>query len=282
MATALNNLGPSLQAQGRYAEAEPLYKRSARHPWRRRWGPTIPTSPSPSATSPRSIEAQGRYAEAEPLDRRALAIREKALGPDHADVARSLNNLGSLHETLGRYAEAEPLYKRSLAVLRRRWGQTTPMWALSLNNLGRALSSAGPLRRGRAPLQARPRHQREGVGSRAPRCRRRRSTISPCCIICKGRYVEADPLYQRALAILEKSWAATIPLSQPPSTTSPCSIRPRATTPMPSPSPSARSPSGKRRWDPATPAWPSRSTISPSCTARSASMPRPSRSTGAR
>ena len=30
--------------------------------------------------------AQGRYAEAEPLYKRALAIREKALGPEHPDV----------------------------------------------------------------------------------------------------------------------------------------------------------------------------------------------------
>ena len=37
--------------------------------------------------------AQGRYAEAEPLYKRSLAIREKALGPDHPDVAQSLNNL---------------------------------------------------------------------------------------------------------------------------------------------------------------------------------------------
>jgi hypothetical protein len=31
--------------------------------------------------------AQGRYAGAEPLYKRSLAISEKALGPDHPDVA---------------------------------------------------------------------------------------------------------------------------------------------------------------------------------------------------
>ena len=41
--------------------------------------------------------ATGRYAEAEPLYERALAIREKALGPDHPDVATSLNNLAVLY-----------------------------------------------------------------------------------------------------------------------------------------------------------------------------------------
>ena len=33
--------------------------------------------------------AQGQYAQAEPLYKRALAIWEKALGPDHPYVARA-------------------------------------------------------------------------------------------------------------------------------------------------------------------------------------------------
>ena len=37
----------------------------------------------------RLLQEQGKYAEAEPLYRRALAIREKALGPEHLDVATS-------------------------------------------------------------------------------------------------------------------------------------------------------------------------------------------------
>ena len=52
---------------------------------------------------------QGRYGEAEPLYRRALAIREKALGPDHPDVAQHLNSLAGLYHEQGVYDEAEPL-----------------------------------------------------------------------------------------------------------------------------------------------------------------------------
>ena len=59
---------------------------------------------------------QGQYAQAEPLYKRALAIWEKALGPDHPDVATSLNNLAELYGTQGQYAQAEPLYKRALAI----------------------------------------------------------------------------------------------------------------------------------------------------------------------
>jgi tetratricopeptide (TPR) repeat protein len=46
---------------------------------------------------------QGRYAEAEPLYKRSLAIREKAFGPDHTNVAVSLNNLAELYRAHGLY-----------------------------------------------------------------------------------------------------------------------------------------------------------------------------------
>ena len=61
-------------------------------------------------------KTQGLYADAEPLYKRSLAIRDKALGPDHPDVADSINNLAELYRAQARYADAEPLYKRSLAI----------------------------------------------------------------------------------------------------------------------------------------------------------------------
>ena len=48
---------------------------------------------------------QQKLAEAPPYYARALAIREKALGPDHASVAATLANLGSALVAQKRYAE---------------------------------------------------------------------------------------------------------------------------------------------------------------------------------
>ena len=72
------------------------------------------------------LSRAGKYADAIPLAQRALAIREKALGPDHPDVALSLNNLALLYRNQGRYAEAEPLYKRSLAIREKALGPDHP------------------------------------------------------------------------------------------------------------------------------------------------------------
>ena len=65
---------------------------------------------------------QGKYAEAEPLFGRALAVWEKALGPEHPQVATGLNNLGALYMSQGKYAEAEPLLRRALAIMEKALG----------------------------------------------------------------------------------------------------------------------------------------------------------------
>jgi Tfp pilus assembly protein PilF len=59
---------------------------------------------------------QGQYAQAEPLHKRALAIREKALGPDHPDVAQSLENMAQLYRKTDQEKAAEELEKRAAAI----------------------------------------------------------------------------------------------------------------------------------------------------------------------
>ena len=49
-----------------------------------------------------------------PLFERALAIREKVLGPEHPDTATSLNNLALLLQAQGDFAGARPLFERVL------------------------------------------------------------------------------------------------------------------------------------------------------------------------
>jgi tetratricopeptide (TPR) repeat protein len=60
--------------------------------------------------------AQGKYTEAEPLYQRALAIVEKALGPEHSDVATVLENYAALLHKLNRDAEADKMEARAQAI----------------------------------------------------------------------------------------------------------------------------------------------------------------------
>ena len=58
---------------------------------------------------------QGKLAEAERMYQRALAGKEKALGPDHTSTLDTVNNLGSLYPDQGKLGEAERMYERALA-----------------------------------------------------------------------------------------------------------------------------------------------------------------------
>ena len=53
----------------------------------------------------RARQTNETHAEAEPLYKRALSIREKALGLDHASLGTPLNNLAELYREQGRYLE---------------------------------------------------------------------------------------------------------------------------------------------------------------------------------
>ncbi len=86
---------------------------------------------------------QGKYAEAEPLHKRALAIREKAFGPNHPDVASSLNGLGWLYYKQGKYDKAEPLHKRAIAIYENAFGPDYTRTAYPLRGLGKIYTTKG-------------------------------------------------------------------------------------------------------------------------------------------
>ena len=82
-----------------------------------------------------SFYKQGRYDQAVVAEKKALQVAEQNVGPDHPDVATSLNNLAVLYQVQGQYAQAEPLYKRSLAIREKALGPDHPDVAASVDNL---------------------------------------------------------------------------------------------------------------------------------------------------
>ena len=77
----------------------------------------------------------GKYDRGVVVAKKALAVAEQNVGPNHPDVATSLNNLAELYRAQGQYAQAEPLYKRSLAIWEKALGPDHPNVATSLENL---------------------------------------------------------------------------------------------------------------------------------------------------
>ena len=84
-----------------------------------------------------AIELQrvGNYDRAVLTAKKALRVAEENVGPNHPDVAESLNNLGLLYDIQGEYSKAEMLYKRALAIWEEKLGPDHPNVAAGLNNL---------------------------------------------------------------------------------------------------------------------------------------------------
>jgi tetratricopeptide (TPR) repeat protein len=143
------------------------------------------------------------YGVARRLYERALAIREKVLGPEHPDTATSLAGLAVLLQDQGDLVGARPLYERALAIREKVLGPEHPDTAASLANLALLLEALGDLI-GARPLYERALAIREKVlGPEHPDTA---ESLSDLAFLhqAQGDLAGAQPLYERALAIREK------------------------------------------------------------------------------
>src|SRR2546430_7128501 len=91
----------------------------------------------------RQLYEAGKYAEAVPLAQRVVELAEKQFGPEHPNVATSLNYLAELYREQGSYAEAEPLHKRALAIREKTLDPEHPDVPTSLNYLAELYHAQG-------------------------------------------------------------------------------------------------------------------------------------------
>ena len=150
------------------------------------------------------LRDMGLYPSALLFTEHALAIWEGALGPDHPDVATTLNNLANLHYDQGKYVEALPLHKRALAIYERALGPDHPDVATTLTNLAELYRAQGQ------HGEALPLHQRalaikeRALGPDHPDVATSLNNLANL-YDDQGKYAEALPLYERAVSIAEAS-----------------------------------------------------------------------------
>jgi len=141
---ALNALGIVCKYAGRFAEGETAYR-----------GALAIIECTAGADSPMVASIwhnlgglafdAGDYAAAELPARRAVQIRQSALGTEHPDVAADLLALAPILDALGRTGEAAELYARASAILERTPANEYDR-AVFENNLGVAAAERGDVR----------------------------------------------------------------------------------------------------------------------------------------
>jgi tetratricopeptide (TPR) repeat protein len=138
---------------------------------------------------------------------RALAIREKLLGPNDPVLAFTMSSLGLLRRLQKRYAEAEGYYRRALTILEQTEGVEHPHFATLINNFAalnfdqRRYSEAASLLAKAAGLWE------KAFGPYHPNLAISLENLADCYRELRD-FERAEPLYLRSLAILERNFGS--------------------------------------------------------------------------
>jgi tetratricopeptide (TPR) repeat protein len=157
-----------------------------------------------------SLNKQREYDRAVIKVKKALERAEKTYGPNHPEVATSLDNLALLYYKQFRYAQAEPLTKRALSILEKAFGSDHPDVGEEMNNLAMIYDRQGRCEQAE-PLYIRLLSIREkALGPEHPYVAESLNGLAELYAF-QGRYAKAEPLYKRALAIREKVFGPNHP-----------------------------------------------------------------------
>lgn len=123
LCTTLESLAEVLWKQGKYAEAEPLCRRTM-ETYEKILDPSHPDVAIIANNLAMLCHAQGKLPEAEALYKRVLPVRIKVLGSNHPVVTNMFRNYANLLRALGRNTEADRVQNSFLEPSSGRWTKT--------------------------------------------------------------------------------------------------------------------------------------------------------------
>ena len=144
------------------------------------------------------LQLQGRYTEAANAFQEALRIAEY-FDSDDPRLSAALNNLASVYQDLGRYAEAEKLYRRTIVLIERTHGPDNARLVRPQLNLLSMYTENGQC--GPSVKLARRIARIEDANIAKRETATRLHAAAAALHACK-RYTEAEPLYSKALSLL--------------------------------------------------------------------------------
>ena len=147
---------------------------------------------------------RGAYGAAERLHRRALGLRQAALGERHARTAVSLQNLALAVAGTGRTDEAERLYREALVIYRETYGDEHTEVATTLTTLGRLLTERGDHDEAVPLLTEAIRINRVRLGEAHPNVALALNDLGTLHVR-RGDLGAAEPLLEQALALRERA-----------------------------------------------------------------------------
>ncbi|HEX5746790.1 MAG TPA: serine/threonine-protein kinase [Archangium sp.] len=150
------------------------------------------------------LEDVGRLEEAREHYARALALKQRQLGPEHPTTLTSLANLGTVLGRLGRTGEALTYLQQAQALREKVLGPEHPSNAISLTNLAYLLDTLGQPEQARALFERALDLRRKVLGPEHPRTALSLLALGRL-LREQGQLAQAREHHERALASLEKA-----------------------------------------------------------------------------
>ncbi|EED11480.1 kinesin light chain 1 and, putative [Talaromyces stipitatus ATCC 10500] len=140
--TLTKKVADCLASDGRYKEAEVLYKRLMTIN-QEKAGAKHPSTLSSMANLASTFWKQGRWNKAEKLELQIMETRKTVLGTEHPDTLTSIANLASTYRNQGRWNEAEKLEVQVLETSKTVLGAEHPNTLISMANLASTYRNQG-------------------------------------------------------------------------------------------------------------------------------------------
>ncbi len=198
-ANAMNEQGETLCAQGKYAQAQPLFEK-AMEIRRRLLTDEHPDTADSYNNLAENLKAQRRYAQAQPLAEKALEIRRRLLTDDHPQTALSYNNLATNLNAQGKYAQAQPLYEKALEIWHRLLTDDNPLTATGYNNVAVNLFYQGKYAQAQPPYEKALEIRRRLLTDEHPDTATSYKNLA-LNLTAQGKYAQAQLLHEKALEI---------------------------------------------------------------------------------
>jgi tetratricopeptide (TPR) repeat protein/tRNA A-37 threonylcarbamoyl transferase component Bud32 len=142
--------------------------------------------------------------------REALRLRQQVLGPRHALVASSLDDLGAALISVDNNAEAEPLLREALAIRREVLPPDHPEIAVSLNNVAFTVKAKGNLTEAETMFREALDIDRRRLGNDHPEVATKLVNLG-LVLNDQRKFQEAEPFAREAVAIRRKVLGADHP-----------------------------------------------------------------------
>ncbi len=208
VATTLNALGRLKTAQGKFADAEPLF-RKALSIREKTGGPNNPDLAETLNDLSELLLAKGKFTEASALLKRALSIQEKTFGADSPKSGRSMNTLTKILLDEGKYGAAEDNANRTMSLLQKSAADSAE-FATSLLLAGRLAMIDGRTNDAKKLLQRAMDLQEKLLGSEHPDLIDSINAMAEL-YTNQQKYNEAEPLLYKSLAIGEQTLGSDHP-----------------------------------------------------------------------